>query len=138
MLPMLPPSLFDSDTITSPLPAAVVRSQVGGTATATYTLNSDGHVWRNTTSGDATTQGPSWLVPNLNSGLYEVAATLISGSISTGDTSGSYFALSTSRSWTKTTNVVGSNTAVVSLSIRHIGTTSILVTTQITLDVEIS
>lgn len=81
----------------------------GATATATFTLNSSG-VAQATTVGNAsnppagtTNYTGEWMISPPNS-AYEARATLVSGTLSSG-TTGSWLALSTTRSWSVTISV---------------------------------
>jgi hypothetical protein len=104
-----------NDTISSVVP--------GGTASATYALNSDG----------SRTNG-TWLRSGLASN-YEARATLTSGTFSSGSGAGAWLSLGTSRSWTVTaTGTLKS--ATFTLEIRIAGGGATLDTATITIDAD--
>lgn len=111
-----------------------LRSGAAGTITATYRLDADGNQYANSSSGtDATASVGYWVSPNGSAANYECSATLTSGSVTTGDTTGSWLALTASRSWTLSLSGTDNVTAVLSISIRRAGVGSALVTSSITL-----
>jgi hypothetical protein len=94
------------------------------TATATFSINSDG-----TYSGGGTWNGSSSVGSS-----YEVKATATSGTLTSG-TTGSWLSLSSNRSWSKT-DTTQNNVAVTvtfRLDIRAAGTTTVLDSASITL-----
>jgi hypothetical protein len=116
--------------------SGVSVSSVGaGTQTATYTLESDGDVMSATTGGGSVDQG-DWISPKASAPSdYEVQATLVSGTLSTG-TTGSWLALSSNRSWTLTRVVVGvADQVELTIEIRK-GSGATLATATVTLDAE--
>jgi hypothetical protein len=116
--------------------SGVSVSSVGaGTQTATYTLESDGDVMSATTGGGSVDQG-DWIDPKANAPSdYEVQATLVSGTLSTG-TTGSWLALSSNRSWTLQRVTVGAATQVtLTIEIRK-GSGAVLASATVTLDAE--
>jgi hypothetical protein len=116
--------------------SGVAVSSVGaGTQTATYTLESDGDVMSATTGGGSVDQG-DWIDPKANAPSdYEVQATLVSGTLSTG-TTGSWLALSSNRSWTLQRVTVGAATQVtLTIEIRK-GSGAVLASATVTLDAE--
>lgn len=78
-----------------------------------------------------------WVIPNGNASLYEVRATLNSGTLSSG-TTGSWLALTSTRTWTVTRSVIGVSTANLTIEIRRIGGTTILATAPVDMTVDIS
>jgi len=100
------------------------------TATATYTLGSDGSI--------SSTGNPSafWIDPQLGMPAFECRATLVAGSITSG-TVGSWLSLGTNRSWESTRSIVGSQSGALDIEIRKIGTTTVLATARITVAVDI-
>ena len=78
-----------------------------------------------------------WVLPNGNASLYEARATLNSGTLSSG-TTGSWLALSSTRTWTVTRSIVGVSTANLTIEIRRIGSTTILATAPVDMTVDIS
>jgi hypothetical protein len=112
-----------------------VSSTGTGTQTATYTLESDGDVITATTPGGSVDAG-DWIVPKASAPSdYEVRATLVSGTLSTG-TTGSWLALSSNRSWTLTRVVVGvADQVELTIEIRK-GSGATLASATVTLDAE--
>jgi hypothetical protein len=112
-----------------------VYSAGAGTQTATYTLESDGDVVTATTGGGSVDAG-DWIVPKASAPSdYEVRATLVSGTLSTG-TTGSWLALSSNRSWTLTRVVVGvADQVELTIEIRK-GSGATLASATVTLDAE--
>lgn len=122
------------------------RGMVGGatqdfstspaTATATTTFQTDGSVTHATSSSP----GPmsSWFLPNV-AGIgnsHWVRATIVSGTFTTG-TAGSWLALSSLRTWTKTQNVVGASTVSFTLELAtDSGGTNIVKTASCSLTAE--
>jgi len=72
---------------------------------------------------------PPWLVPGTNAADYEVLATLVSGTLSSG-TTGSWLGLGTTRTWDVSNTYLGSDVqeaaAVFNLGIRAVGGSTIL------------
>jgi hypothetical protein len=103
----------------------------GASQTATYTIKSDGTI--TTSDGGSATWNSSTTVGS----SYEVKATLTSGSLTTG-TTGSWLALSSNRSWSKTDTTAGNGgvAAAFTLQIRAAGTTTVLDSATITLEAE--
>ena len=88
-------------------------------AEAEYILQADGDIIY-TRSGSATDEG-DWIIPKgAAGGDYEVRATVNSGSV-TGDTTGSWLALSSDRSWlvTRTDDGAGTDSANLTIEIRR-------------------
>lgn len=116
--------------------SGVTVSSVGsGSQTATYTLESDGDVVRETTPLGSADIG-DWIDPKANAPSdYEVQATLNSGTLTSG-TTGSWLALTSNRSWTLTQAIVGSATTVdLTIEIRK-GSGATLASATVTLDAE--
>ena len=107
----------------------------GGAQTATYTLESDGDVIIATTV-DGSLDAGDWISPKASAPSdYEVQATLVSGTLSTG-TTGSWLALSSNRSWTLQRVTVGVATQVtLTIEIRK-GSGAVLASATVTLDAE--
>jgi hypothetical protein len=103
----------------------------GAPQTATYTIKSDGTI--TTTAGGSAT----WNSSTTAGSGYEVKATVTSGSLTSG-TTGSWLALSSNRSWSKTDSTAGGGdvSAIFRLDIRATGTTTVLDSATITLDAE--
>jgi hypothetical protein len=116
--------------------SGVSVSSVGaGTQTATYTLESDGDVVTATTDGGSVDAG-DWISPKANAPSdYEVQATLVGGTLSTG-TTGSWLALTSNRSWTLQRVTVGAADQVdLTIEIRK-GSGATLASATVTLDAE--
>ena len=111
-----------SDSVTTP-----------ATATAGFRLTSAGDI---ETAGGTYADGGDWLLPKSGMALYEVKATLNSGALTTG-TTGSWLALSSTRTWTVST-ALGAAQAVLTIEIRRIGSSLVLATITVTLDAESS
>lgn len=115
-------SLADGTTTSSGLP----------NQTATYTLEADGDIITATTAGGSVDAG-DWISPKAAAGgNYEVRATVVSGSVSSG-TTGSWLALSSDRTWTRSRVTSGTDTVVLTIEIRRTGTTTVLATCTRTL-----
>lgn len=117
------------------LSGVAVSSTGTGTQTATYTLESDGDVIRATTPGGSVDAG-DWIAPKSAAPSdYEVRATLVSGTLSTG-TTGSWLALSSNRTWTLQQVAIGTATQVsLTIEIRK-GTGAALASASVTLDAQ--
>lgn len=99
----------------------------GAPQTATYTIKSDGSI----TGSDG--QSDTWNSSSSVGSGYEVKAILDSGSSLTSGTTGSWLALSSNRSWSKTDSTAGTGdvSAGFTLQIRAAGTTTVLDTAAI-------
>lgn len=102
-----------------------------GPAVASFALESDGDI---VTSVDG--DEGDWVVPRGAAGSYECRATAVSGTVTSG-TIGSWQALTSTRTWTKSRATVGSVTAVIDIEIRK-GSGPVLATTQVTLYAEVT
>ena len=98
-------------------------------ATASFSLQNDGDIV--TSAGD---EG-DWVTPAVAgvAAAYECFATLDSGTLTSG-TTGSWLALSSTRTWTLQQTVVGTNNAQITIQIREIGTSEILDSTVVTFE----
>jgi len=115
-------TLADGTTTSSGLP----------NQTATYTLEADGDIITATTAGGSVDAG-DWIIPKgAAGGNFEVQATIVSGSVSSG-TTGSWLALSSDRTWTRSQVTSGTSTVVLTIEIRRVGTTTVLATCTRTL-----
>jgi hypothetical protein len=117
------------------LSGVAVASIGAGSQTATYTLESDGDVVRETTPLGSSDIG-DWIDPKANAPSdYEVQATLNSGTLTSG-TTGSWLALTSNRSWTLTRATVGAaDTVDLTIEIRK-GSGATLASAPVTLEVE--
>lgn len=108
--------------------------RAGNPSTATYSLESDGDIaWSNATGLSVLDQG-DWINPRSAAGAnYECRATLTVGTVTTG-TTGSWLALSSTRSWTKDSGgPPGSATCTFTIEIREVADTARIVSATITL-----
>lgn len=97
------------------------------TAYAFYSINNTGYV---TATGNPTTQ---WSFPLSAASNFEVYATLVSGSVTSG-TFNTWLSLGTSRIWECAQNSVGTESAEISFQVRKIGTTTVLDTWTLNID----
>ena len=103
-----------------------------GTATGGYRLNTSGIVEKRL--GGSYTTLETWLSFGTASN-YECRATVISGALSSG-TAGSWLSLGTSREWTVTQSVVGTNTCDLTIEIRNASTLVVLDSATITIEAD--
>lgn len=75
----------------------------------------------------------TWCTPTGQAVNYEVFITIVSGGLTSG-TTGSWVALSTTRTWTLEFSVPNSGQCVFTAQIRKVGTTTVLSTATITLE----
>lgn len=101
-----------------------------GTATATYSVKSDGTVSVSLTGGSGSSY--SWISGGLPSN-YEVRFTPTTGTVSTG-TTGAWLALTTTRTITVQRTTVGLKSATVTVEIGLLGTSSALATASVVLN----
>lgn len=105
----------------------------GGTAFASFELQSDGDVVLNEGLGDGDVG--DWVNPKSAApGSYEVRATLVSGTLASG-TTGSWLALTTSRSWSVFQSGPGSAAATLTVEIRIDGVVQDTTTVTLSADV---
>lgn len=102
--------------------------------TAQYELNASGDV--NKTNGNNTVvDWGDWVLPKAHAGSYECFATLDSGTLSTG-TTGSWLALTSTRTWTVSRSSNGTSTAQITVQIRKVGGSTILATSVVTIQAQ--
>lgn len=78
----------------------------------------------------------NYIIPVSQAPNYEVRATLVSGGLATG-TTGSWLRLNADREWTVTRNIIGQNTANLTIEIRRFGGSgAILATATVNFDIE--
>lgn len=116
-------------TVTDQTAEAVGSS---GAVEASYELQSDGDVY--IYEAGTPTFIEYWAMPPSAANM-EAKATVTSGSISSG-TTGSWLALSTTRTWTVSRATVGISSATMTVEIRRIGTTLTLGSCSVTLTAE--
>lgn len=105
-------------------------------ARASFQLQSDGDVARITvsTGGGGTVDVGDWITPAAAAGAnYEVQATVNSGSLTSG-TTGSWLALSSTRTWALDQTSVGSSSCELLIEIRLASTGGVLDSAVVTLD----
>jgi hypothetical protein len=105
----------------------------GRNATAGYRLTSGGQVQSQINLTFTTLE--QWCTPTTEASNYEVLVTVTSGSLSTG-TAGSWLALSSTQTWTRTATIGNSNTCVFTVEIRRVGTATVLDSATITLEAD--
>ena len=104
-------------------------------ASAGYSLTSAGVINEITVSGGTVSLG-NWITPTVFAGAaYEVRATEVSGTVSTG-TVGSWLALSSTRTWTRARVVAGSDSVVLTIEIRLAASGAVLDSATVTLTAE--
>lgn len=102
-------------------------------ATAGYRLTSGGQAQSQVNATFTTLE--QWCTPTAEAVNYEVLVTVTSGSLSTG-TAGSWLALSSTQTWTRTATINNINTCVFTAQIRRVGTGTVLATAIITLEAD--
>lgn len=92
-----------------------------GTANAQFQLKSNGKVAKTNVNNTVVEDG-SWIRPNASASLYECFATLNSGTLNSG-TTGSWLALTSTRTWVKSKSSPpsGSSTCELTIQIRKVG-----------------
>ena len=106
-----------------------------GSATATYTLNSNGIEQATITGiGAGTTDLGNWVTPTTNASLYEALVTVVTGTLTAGSAAtGSWLALSSTRSWFVTATGGTSKSADITVQIRDTATSTVRATASVTL-----
>jgi len=102
-------------------------------ATAGYRLTSGGQAQSQINLTFTTLE--QWCTPTSQASNYEVLVTVTSGSLSTG-TAGSWLALSSTQTWTRTATIGTANTCVFTVEIRRVGTSTVLDSATITLEAD--
>ena len=132
-------SQFSGFTVPSPVQININSTTVDATffgatqASAVFGVDADGFTYTGAyTTAQSFTQGPQWCIPANQASNYEIFATLIVGPLSFG-TTGSWLPLSNDQYWRLTVGTQNEGSAQFNLSIRKIGTTTILTTATITL-----
>ena len=107
-----------------------------GSAEASYSLTTAGDVFGTTTLNGAIDIG-DWISPNSAApGSYEARADVVFGSV-TGSATGSWLALTTTRTWTLARSTAGASAARLTVSIRLGGTTLTSATIDLSVQVEV-
>lgn len=117
----------------------VSSTVAAGSPTAGYRLDADGQTYTSqseVSAGAYIDSGEDWVSPVGNAANYEVEAVVNSGTLSSGPSgSGTWTALSSDVTWTR--NGPGTLASVnLTLSIRRVGTTTVLDTASITLEAD--
>lgn len=112
-----------------------ITDATGGSrsATAGYRLTSGGNAQSQINLTFTTLE--QWCTPTSQASNYEVLVTVTSGSLSTG-TAGSWLALSSTQTWTRTATIGTANTCVFTVEIRRVGTSTVLDSATITLEAD--
>jgi hypothetical protein len=108
---------------------SITDQSPAGNPTALYKLSSDGNVYD---QSNALLEG--WLFSGV-AGDFQVRATLTSGTLTSG-TTGSWLALSTSRSWSCTAPLGGSKNATLTIEIRDASSLTVLDSATVTLSAD--
>jgi hypothetical protein len=113
---------------------AVVTAAGVPAQSAGYRINTNGFVYQ-VINGTDTSLG-QWVTPSSAGGNYEVYATLVSGTLSSG-TTGSWVATSGTPLWTRVAVISGTiNTVELGMDIRATGTGTVLDSWSVTLEAE--
>lgn len=108
-----------------------------GTAEASYSLTSAGDVIATDTLNGPTDIG-DWISPKSGApGSYECRADVVFGSV-TGDSTGAWLALTSTRVWTLSRSTPGFQAARITVSIRLGGTTLTTATIDLTVQVSVA
>lgn len=89
-------------------------------ATVSYRLSTNGFAY-----DQDSTSLEQWCDPAAQAPNYEVLATIVSGTLTSG-TTGSWLALTSDRTWSKTVSPPSIGTCVFTVEVRRIGTTTVL------------
>lgn len=107
-----------------------------GPAEASFSLESDGDIVSYTSTVGTVDEG-DWVTPKSAAGAnFEVRATLNSGTLTSG-TTGSWLALSSTRSWNVVQIGSGSSTAQILVEIRRASTGTVLASCTVDLTAEV-
>ena len=113
---------------------AVVTAAGVPAQSAGYRINTNGFVYQVVNSVD--TSLGQWVTPSSAGGNYEVYATLVSGTLSSG-TTGSWVATSGTPLWTRVAVISGTiNTVELGMDVRATGTGTVLDSWSVTLEAE--
>lgn len=125
---------FSGATITLDTSYSMYGTDGGfGSASASFALESDGDIIAS--EGFGNVDVGDWISPKASApGSYEVRATIVSGSLSSG-TTGSWLALTSTRTWVVSRSSPGYSSCVLTIEIRLSGT--VLDTTTVTLEAEV-
>jgi hypothetical protein len=108
-----------------------VAGTVGLTATAVYTLGSDGNIYGTEISNTVIDRG-DWITPQTNMSSFECRATLVSGTLTSG-TVGTWLNLGSNRTWTRTRTTLGVSSTTMTVEIRRASDAVVVDSASITL-----
>jgi hypothetical protein len=111
---------------------SVIATSSGG-ASAGYRVNPNGFDYQSV-NGTFTSLS-QWVTPTSAGGNYEILATIVSGSVSSG-TIGSWVATSGTPLWVRSQPTVGTSIVELSMQVRATGTGTVLDTWSVTLEAE--
>lgn len=111
---------------------SVIATSSGG-ASAGYRVNPNGFDYQSV-NGTFTLLS-QWVTPTSAGGNYEIFATIVSGSVSSG-TIGSWVATSGTPLWVRSQPTVGTSIVELSMQVRAVGTTTVLSSWIVTLEAE--
>lgn len=106
-----------------------------GTTTVSYRVDADGNVYTNDGGGD--TVHEQWITPLGGQALYEVRATLVSGTNPSG-TMNTWQQLNTDRTWSKIQSIPGVNECTMTIEIGVFGSSTPLVSCLVGLTAEVT
>jgi hypothetical protein len=130
----MPTNFYGKSATTVNFNDAVVTAAGVPSQSAGYRINTNGFVYQ-VVNGVDTSLG-QWVTPSSAGGNYEVFATLVSGTLSSG-TTGSWVATSGSPLWTRVAAISGTlNIVELSMQVRATGTGTVLDTWAVTLEAE--
>lgn len=133
-------SQFSGFTVPSPVTISITDQIIdgfgSGEAYAYYFLSSGGQALKSTEAeGINPTNIEQWCTPITESSNYEARATVTNGSLSGGDATGTWLALSSTRNWFRNSSGSGnSDTCTIFVEIRRIGTSTVLDSASIVLN----
>lgn len=114
--------------------ASVARYVFGAPSAAEYQIRNTGFVWVDDTGTPVSYE--QWVTPTSAASNYEVVATLVSGSLSSG-TVGTPLPLSVDRSWRCSQIGVGIRTATLTMRAYRVGDATVLDTWTVELYAEV-
>ena len=118
-------SVFVNDLITIIDDEARSETSGVGSTTSTYRLTSTGIIQISAGSPSATVDSGFWITPQTNMANFEVRATQLSGTMTTG-TLNAWQNLGTSRAWTLTRASVGTSEASLLIEIRNAANSTVM------------
>jgi len=122
-----------SQTVVNFNDVTVYAIVIGGPASASYKVDTNGSDYRG--DGGVYTVNSQWVTPAAQGGNYEVYASIVSGTLTSG-TTGSWVATSGSPLWVKTRIFNGVDSVSLSMQVRRAGYTTVLDTWNVSLTAE--